>query len=250
MPFRNYKVLFRRISEGQIRTIYPININPVNVSSLKISNYVKSYSLLKINCDENESGLITNRNEKLAHIPNVWRLLESSNYVALSEGYENVFYMIADKTNISNFWQNGNSDLAICFKFNLRITQTSIKNSELTVDIIKSEKIKKIQLNIKSGRWSRSGNYSARFRHPEKIVNGDKKISVKIPLKDVLPDDRVEIFLILDELHGQIVQELKMDVPLEHPMEPFAKVFNRFYNHDEFKNALLNPSEMDDDIFL
>jgi len=179
------------------------------------------------------------RRETLAHIQGIWDILQSKNGYAILEGYLHIFDMIADLTGIVDYRKNYDSDVKFIFPLEVKIKNLTVTDKKFIVDIIKSQNLKDLQLNIKVTRGVHRTNVV--FRNRYSIESNNNAIKLKINIDNLYPKDFIETFLISKSLPELIIERNIIWAPIEKPLKPYAITFNMFYPIEELKDRLLNP---------
>jgi hypothetical protein len=125
----------------------------------------------------------------------------------------------------------------------------SLVDSTLRVKIKKAPSLVNLQLNTLLERANpRTGYYDRIWRKP-KLLKESKEVSSRefsyadnsIQLRNIEPDDRIEVELISRKLPAMSLDISSLVVPLRNAVEPFARVLSAFCSIDLFKKNLLSP---------
>jgi hypothetical protein len=234
----NVTELFEQFKNGMYKIFkYAIRYNNFDPDILTVDYYREDrYSQIQ---DTIIFG--AERREKLAHIPDVWDVLKSKNGIALLEGYSDIFDMIADLTGIIDYRQNFEFDVKFIFPLEVKVNNFEIKDQEIIINILKSQNLKKLQLNIKITRIEISRRYVV-FRDKYPIESEDTSINWEFKVENLYPKDMVELLLISRSLPELIIAREVLWAPAEKPLQPYAVTFNMFYSIEDLRDKLLNPS--------
>ena len=183
----------------------------------------------------------------------LWKIIERQNGQARLHGYTDIYQLISETLRMGDFHRGRNRGLVIGIPMPARIADVSLDGSSVKIKTKKDCSLKDLQLNLSLERVNpRNGRYEpVEGGRRIELVRKSKRLPThkichvtnSIQLTDLRPNDMIEVKLLHKKAPTLDMGGTRLHVPLENPVEPFARVLNAFCSMEIFRERLLNPEK-------
>jgi hypothetical protein len=234
--FKSGEILIRRM-RTKFKEIdpYELGVNPYH------PNYLREIEEWKL--------VGSQAQQKIDDI--LWNIIERQNGQARLHGYTDIYQLISETLRIGDFHRGRNRGLVIGIPMPARIADVSLDGSSVKIKTKKDCSLKDLQLNLSLERVNpRNGRYEpVEGGRKIELVKKSKRLPTheichvtnSIQLTDLRPNDMIEVKLLHKKAPTLDMGGTRLYVPLENPVEPFARVLNAFCSMEIFRELLLNP---------
>jgi len=247
-PFGMLPHIFERFKCGEIRIRQTqINFKIIDPYGLSVDRHLPSY--LK----EMEEWKLVGSQAKQKIDDTLWNIIERQNGQARLRGYKDIYQLISETLRIRDFSRGRNRGLVIGIPMPARIADVSLDGSSVKIKTKKDFSLKDLQLNLSLERVNpRNQRYEPieggrrielvkKSKRLPKHMIGYVTNSIRLP--NLRPNDQIEVELLHKKAPTLDMDENRLFVPLENPVEPFARAFNAFCSMEIFRERLLNPEK-------
>lgn len=251
--FKQLRTLFKAFKKGEIKVSNTlIKLRGFDPSELRVDSFLPSY--LK---EMEEWRLVGS--QAMAQTEdrrNLWPIVDGQNGTARLLGYRDIYELIGEILRIREFGRGTLRDFVIGIPIHARITNVSLIGSSLKIKTKKDSGLKDLQLNLYHQRyypriaigyetvWRTTGLVKECRRPPARKFC---YVTNSIQLTDLRPHDMIVVELIHRQAPTLNMDSTHLLVPLENPVEPFAKALNSFCSLEIFRERLLNPEKCIED---
>lgn len=235
--------LFQNIIDGEVKFLTPFGINKVRFrkfdpTKLKVVSTQARISGLSYKWILRAEG-IGGQGERAE----LWSIVKNNEIAAKKVGSPNIATLIKNTLQID--YGNGyQKDFELIVPPLASIENAYFVNSNFEVKIKKASGLRDLQLNLTLKR-----DDITIWTDPRKLKDEQQKtskasilVTESIPIKDVLPNDLLDVELILGE-SALALDKKSAYAPLEHTVEPFLKTLDAFCSLEKFENMLLKPHQ-------
>lgn len=236
MNFSKLHKLLEGLKTGQIK-LHNFNVqfeNPFDYDGLNIREDMYA----QFRQTENARTFVYQRNFNVFNNNDLLvEHMNQANTEIIKLGFIDVFDFITHHTGIRRYTTSSSYDFLMIVPVYFSINSSRVESGILNISLIFNDDYKDLQVNV----FGYTENLHTIFREFKHV---SEKKNVCIPVKDVLPDSKFEIYLFslrLPEL--QIKETIWM--PINQPLLPFTQVYNQFHNLEELEAILSYPESLD-----
>lgn len=239
------ELLLRQLMNGEVSRFH-IKFREIDLSELRVDQFP---SYLKEMKEWKLVGAETNGTE--GYRTNLWHIINSQNENARRVGYKDIYELINETLRIRDFYQGRTRDLVVGIPLLARIADMSLDDSSLKIKTKKVISIADLQLNLVIERLNpQTRHYERVWRKIELVKECKQPLthdfcyadnSIKLP--NLNSADMIDAELIHRRVPTLSIDQNRLIVPLQKPVEPFAKTLFSFCPLDSFRERLLNPEK-------
>ena len=234
--FKSGEILIRRMR---------IKFKEIDPYELSVDRYLPNYlremkewKLVGSHADQEKSSTM-------------WEIVDRQNGQARLLGYTDIYQLISEALKIGDFYRGRPRGLVIGIPMPARIADVSLDGSSVKIKTKKVLSLKDLQLNLSLERVNPGNKRYEPIGRRIELVKKSKRpptheigyVTNSIQLTNLRPDDRIEVELLHKKAPTLDMDRTHLYVPLENPVEPFARALNAFCSMEIFRERLLNPEK-------